>query len=658
MIIVKIRFAPALLGVLAFLAVTGSFTSPCHAITKRALLIGINDYKNLPCYSPVIKRDLENLEGAVNDVNRMKNILIGRFGFRADDILILRNEQATRMGILNAFDNWLIRGTRAGDTVFFHFSGHGTQVADQNGDEDDGLDEALCAHEVKPNGAKNIVDAGVILDDELGVLFRKLDKRSVTAFIDACHSGSVTRLAGGKPVATLEPTPAYRSRYIPVDVEMGSARGKDAPLSNIPRQTDIPPGQIFLFSSQENQLSKEVRMPDGTFHGALTLGIADSVKSRSNPTYLALYKLVTDFVKNRLQLEQDPKMEPQEGNILSKKVLTSLIDPLPPAKKATAGPAVKTTAPERQGKKPTPVPIAPRVSATPSQLKAIKKTASVRTQEPARRAEIDAEDDKLSVRIDDVKGLTPENTERLEKYLAGLDYVQLTKQDFFDRMIRGEAKGGVFHVRLVNRVGDSVRISPTENIDALVRAISTQLQADIVLKQFARLHNPHPLFSVRVWVNDEKRNNFFVGEKVEFFFSSERDCYVLMFNRDAEGNLTVLFPNAYHPNNFVRGGETIKIPDSGMNFELRFFEPAGEEMVKVIAAREPLQLEHIGIDDLNALKAGTGKKKGKDIFVTLRVDAGSVTRSIRPVQRLKERLSSGKFVWSDAMTIIRSYPKN
>jgi len=187
MIIVKIRFAPALLGVLAFLAVTGSFTSPCHAITKRALLIGINDYKNLPCYSPVIKRDLENLEGAVNDVNRMKNILIGRFGFRADDILILRNEQATRMGILNAFDNWLIRGTRAGDTVFFHFSGHGTQVADQNGDEDDGLDEALCAHEVKPNGAKNIVDAGVILDDELGVLFRKLDKRSVTAFIDACH---------------------------------------------------------------------------------------------------------------------------------------------------------------------------------------------------------------------------------------------------------------------------------------------------------------------------------------------------------------------------------------------------------------------------------------------------------------------------------------
>ena len=707
----KRRFPSGLLGVLAFLAFTASFTSPCQAITKRALLVGINTYKNLPSYSPSLQRNVENLEGAVNDVNNMKNILVGRFGFKDDDILVLRNEQATRSGILNAFDEWLIGGSKEGDIVFFHFSGHGTQVQDQNGDEEDGLDEALCAYEVKPLGATNIVDAGLILDDELSVLFRKLEKRSVTAFIDACHSGSVTRSAGGKPVARLEPTPAYRIRYIPVVIESGNARGRSMPLPIIPKQPDIPPGQVFLFSSQEHQLSVEKKMPDGTYQGALALGIADWAKSKGNMTYYALYEHVKDFVKNGLQLEQNPQMEPQKGPILSKTVLTPLIDSLPPPTTTTVRPPAPTTVTAKPPTTVMPAPTKPEVPATPGQVAQAQKPKPPKTQEPAPqpgkpgtppskppKAETpvsqppvsatttvlaqkppaatttvpaqklpvitttvsmpqpppEAKDEKVLVRIDDIKGLSPENAERLEQGLAGLDYAQFTKEDFFDRMLRGEVNKGVFHIRLVNRVGDAIRIPPTENLDALVRSIASHLRADYIVKQFTRLHNPDPPFRVRVWVTDEKRNNFLVGEKVEFYFSSDQDCYVLMFNRDVEGNLTVLFPNAYHTNNFVRGGQTVKIPDSRMKFDLQFFEPTGEEMVKVIATREPLRLAEIGIEDI---QPRVGEDKNKDVFVTLRTDAGNMTRTIRPVQRLKESLTSGKFTWSDAMTIIRSYPK-
>jgi hypothetical protein len=278
--------------------------------------------------------------------------------------------------------------------------------------------------------------------------------------------------------------------------------------------------------------------------------------------------------------------------------------------------------------------------------------------DPAQKPQIpqctpEMKDEKVLVRIDDIKDLSPENLERLEQGLAGLDYTQLTKEDFFDRMIRGEVENDIFHIRLVNRVGDAIQIPPTGNIDALVRSIVSHLRADHIVKQFARLHNPDPPFRVRVWVTDEKRNNFLVGEKVEFSFSAEQDCYVLMFNRDVEGNLTVLFPNAYHPNNFVRGGQTVKIPDSKMKFDLQFFEPAGEEMVKVIATREPLSLTDIGIEDIQPRVGDVDKV----VFITLRTDEGNMTRAIRPVQRLKESLSSGKFIWSDAMTIIRSYPK-
>ena len=63
----KRQFPAGLLGVLAFLAFTASFASPCQAITKRALLVGINTYKNLPFYSTTLQRNIENLQGAVND---------------------------------------------------------------------------------------------------------------------------------------------------------------------------------------------------------------------------------------------------------------------------------------------------------------------------------------------------------------------------------------------------------------------------------------------------------------------------------------------------------------------------------------------------------------------------------------------------------------
>jgi hypothetical protein len=83
---------------LVFVAHVASGETP----TKRALLIGIDDYK-----APHIP----DLAGAVNDVKLMRNILIGKFDVPDENIRMLTNEQATRAGIIEA-----IRSKACGDS--------------------------------------------------------------------------------------------------------------------------------------------------------------------------------------------------------------------------------------------------------------------------------------------------------------------------------------------------------------------------------------------------------------------------------------------------------------------------------------------------------------------------------------------------------------
>lgn len=65
--------------------------------------------------------------------------------------------------------------------VFLHFSGHGTQTVDKNGEELDGKDECLVT-----------ADLQVITDDEMRQFISSFDESvSVTIVADCCHSGTI-----------------------------------------------------------------------------------------------------------------------------------------------------------------------------------------------------------------------------------------------------------------------------------------------------------------------------------------------------------------------------------------------------------------------------------------------------------------------------------
>ncbi|MCC3159008.1 caspase family protein [Hymenobacter sp. 15J16-1T3B] len=165
---------------------------------RRALCIGIDAYASAP------------LLGCVADANAWAATLSQR-GFKTETLL---NEHATRAGILQAVHQ-LIAGSKAGDVLVLQYSGHGTTLPDLDGDELDGVDEALCPYDY---------DAGAyLLDDDLRQLFDALPAGvNLTCFFDCCHSGTITRMLGMTPAHTT-PTPNQRVRYIPRTAQMADA---------------------------------------------------------------------------------------------------------------------------------------------------------------------------------------------------------------------------------------------------------------------------------------------------------------------------------------------------------------------------------------------------------------------------------------------------
>ncbi|XP_074283053.1 metacaspase-1-like [Silene latifolia] len=130
------------------------------------------------------------LKGCINDAKCMKYLLINRYKFPESDILMLTEEERdpyripTKHNIRMAMA-WLVAGCRAGDSLVFHYSGHGSQQRDNDGDEADGFDETLCPLDFVTNG--------MIVDDEINdTIVRPLPRGAkLTAIIDACHSGTM-----------------------------------------------------------------------------------------------------------------------------------------------------------------------------------------------------------------------------------------------------------------------------------------------------------------------------------------------------------------------------------------------------------------------------------------------------------------------------------
>lgn len=186
-------------------------------MAKKALLVGINDYKGV-----------SDLSGCINDVLDMHFSLRSLFSFQNGDIRVLTDSRATKDNIIHRL-NWLVKGAKAGDFLVFHFSGHGSQIRDRNGDEEltDGLDELICPHDMDWDGT-------YITDDTLNEIFKNVPEGALLeVFLDCCHSGTGLKEMGLQPPPELAAVHPTLNRYLP------------------------PPADIFLrFSGEEDELKQ------------------------------------------------------------------------------------------------------------------------------------------------------------------------------------------------------------------------------------------------------------------------------------------------------------------------------------------------------------------------------------------------------------------
>lgn len=93
----------------------------------------------------------------------------------------------------------LTKQVKPNDVIYLHFSTHGQQITDTNGDEADGLDEAIIPFDARKDFVKGVYESeNHLIDDELNgyltLLRNKIGKNgSLLVVIDACHSGDATR---------------------------------------------------------------------------------------------------------------------------------------------------------------------------------------------------------------------------------------------------------------------------------------------------------------------------------------------------------------------------------------------------------------------------------------------------------------------------------
>lgn len=264
--------------------------------SKKALCVGINKFQNLP---------QATLNGCVNDTADMISVLKKDMGFADNDIVKLVDEQATKKNIMTNLTE-MVNGAKAGKytNLVFSISSHGTQVPDQDGDEElDMSDEAFCPTDLIQKG--DVWDPDhIITDDELYNLFAQLpEAASLECYFDTCHSGTglkaIDLLLDRKPRLLLPPSLKAFEK-----VKERSPRSMVVSL----KEKELSTRHILWAACRSDQTSADARI-DGTWHGAFTYYLCQNInKSQKNLARKNLLaKVRADLKKNKY--DQLPQLE-------------------------------------------------------------------------------------------------------------------------------------------------------------------------------------------------------------------------------------------------------------------------------------------------------------------------------------------------------------
>ena len=299
---------------------------PAQAQHKRALLIGVHQYKHGP---NSIFGDLDT----ESDVAAIRQVLIDHFGFGAGDIRVLTTApETTRASILQAMEDALVTPTGPGDIVYFHYSGHGSQVP--NPKDPSGVDETLVPSDWTQDGARDIHDKEV--RRIIGEIQAK-NPGSLTLTFDSCHSGTITR--GGRmrvrgvsfekrfgrpaPTAPGSPAAAGKTRGAfgnllpgPAQAERPQSGTKSSTASSTKSSTES--GYVVISACRDDQSAVETEDENHIPMGRLTFLLCRALRdAKPETTYQDLFERVDSLMRqNYSDVRQDPQIEGDSRQVL------------------------------------------------------------------------------------------------------------------------------------------------------------------------------------------------------------------------------------------------------------------------------------------------------------------------------------------------------
>jgi hypothetical protein len=615
---------------------------------KFAVLVGVSRLQNTPGLS---------LRGPKNDVPRVRQMLLDRYGFRPENIVSLEGDAATKGNIVSGIRERLVGRAQAEDLILFYYSGHGTLIAPEKGIDAPGLYKAFVptdvriTHGPRKDGtglckgcdgtlcAWTSVDSSLLRYRELESALKGAQTKNIVIVLDACHSGIAAR-AGltvrrwrEEPDAPATPTGADSlsdlSGVTVLTACTAHETAKDAP---------------FLRPTDPTLIAKATDADSASWYmGALTYYLLDTLRRDTAGTMT--YRSVLESVRARLAgtgEDQTPEMEGAETRpflALEHPVAAAVTVPSLPA--AAAVPASSAEVVSVTGDAITLRGVADTALTPGSVFAGAGGTPAVRVARAAgltanayalagtpkigdRLAEAFHAFSAAKLRVT-VRGATPAAADLRQRLTAAGDVQTVESGAPADAEIQIDSQGMDLSAT-VFRNQIALPVIAGTDVAELFPKVGRVLENLSALQLLTDLDNPGAPFHVEVRVNGRQSEKVAIDDHIALTARADRNCYLYLFDIDPAGKVTVLFPNKFVVTNRLTAGQVYDLPLEKV-YRLRIEGPAGPELIKAVAAEQPLPLEIIARDkgDFSGLGDGAGQI-ARDLLAQLR----SAVNAARP----------------------------
>lgn len=263
----------------------------------HALIIAVGEYEHTP------KRNVPNVVG---DAEAVAKVLRDRryCGYPTNQVTVLTNSQATRQGVLDAFDALAKRVEAANQkselptTVFLFYAAHGN--LDANGYY------YLTTHDTQLEGGKVINQSG-LRQDELLLKIRAIPAKRMVLLFNACYSGHISPGALGGDEDSGEP-------------EDSEAVGRALPDALAGALLSAGEGRVIITACREQQTARFLKTAPMTFFGEKLVSAlrGDEIPPRKGTIgvfdlYAYLYDSVNATVRRLIDEPQEPELTVSKG---------------------------------------------------------------------------------------------------------------------------------------------------------------------------------------------------------------------------------------------------------------------------------------------------------------------------------------------------------